>query len=61
MPQSHTDQETVGGFPDGPVVKNLPCNAGEQGSFSGWGTKIPHTTEQRSLRAASKTHCSQTD
>ena len=30
-------------FPGGPVVQNLPCNAGNVGSISGWGTKIPHT------------------
>ena len=29
-------------FPSGPVVKNLPCNAGEMSSIPGWGTKIPH-------------------
>ena len=34
-------------FPGDPVVKNLPCNAGEVGSILGWGMKIPHaaTTE----------------
>ena len=26
-------------FPDGPVVKNPPSNAGDAGSISGWGTK----------------------
>ena len=35
-------------FPDGPVVKNLPCKAGDMGSIPGWGTKIPHATEQLS-------------
>ena len=29
-------------FPGGPVVKNLPPNAGGIGSISGWETKIPH-------------------
>ena len=33
------------------MVKNLPCNAGDTGSIPGWGTKIPHTTGQLSLRA----------
>ena len=28
-------------FPGGPVVKNLPCNAGDMGSILGQGTKIP--------------------
>jgi len=35
-------------FPDGPVVKNLPFNAGDMGSVSAWGTKIPHATGQLS-------------
>ena len=29
-------------FPDGRVVKNLPCKAGDMGSIPGWGTKVPH-------------------
>ena len=47
---------------DGPVVKNPPCNSGDVGSIPGWGTKIPHPTEQLSPHAAtimpvgSKTH-----
>ena len=32
----------TGNFPDGPVVKNLPSNAGNKGSIPGQGTKIPH-------------------
>ena len=31
-----------GDFPDGPVVKNPPANAGDTGSILGPGTKIPH-------------------
>ena len=30
------------GFPGGPVVKNLLCNAGDVGSITGLATKIPH-------------------
>ena len=26
------------GFPDGPMVKTLPANAGDMGSIPGWGT-----------------------
>ena len=37
-------------FPGGPVVRNPPCNAGDTGSISGWGTEIPHTTGQLSLQ-----------
>ena len=33
-------------FPGGPVVKNLPYNAGDSGSIPGQGTKIPHAVEQ---------------
>ena len=35
-----------GDFPGGPVVKNLPSNAGDVGSIPGWGTKIPHAAGQ---------------
>ena len=28
-------------FPGGPVVKNLPSNAGDMGSIPVWGTKMP--------------------
>ena len=31
-----------GDFPDGPVVKNLPCDTGDMGSIPNQGTKIPH-------------------
>ena len=33
-------------IPGGPMVKNLPCNAGDMGSIPGQGTKIPHAAEQ---------------
>ena len=39
-------------FPDGPVVKNPPCKAGNMGSIPSWGTKIPHAEEQLSQLAA---------
>ena len=35
-------------FPGGPVVKNLPCNAGDMGLILGWGTKSPHAAEELS-------------
>ena len=35
-------------FPGGPVVKNLPYNAGDTGSIPGQGTKSPHATGQLS-------------
>ena len=37
-------------FPGGPVVKNLPYNAGDMGSIPGQGTKIPHVVGQLSPR-----------
>ena len=39
----------LGNFPSGPVVKNPFANAGDQGLFLGWGTKIPHVSGQLSL------------
>ena len=39
-------------FPGGPVVNNPPCNAQDVGSILGWGTKIPHATEQLSPRCS---------
>ena len=36
-------------FPSCPLVKNLPCSAGDIGSIPGKQTKIPHAIEQLSL------------
>ena len=33
-------------FPGGPMVKNLPCNAGDTGLIPGWRTKIPPAVGQ---------------
>ena len=41
-------------FPSGPVVKNLPCNAGDMGSILGQGTKIPCTAEQLIWQATAR-------
>ena len=35
-------------FLGGPMIKNLPCNAGDAGSIPGLGTKIPLTARQLS-------------
>ena len=35
-------------FPGGPVVENLPSNAGHAGLIPSQGTKIPHATGQLS-------------
>ena len=40
--------------PSGLVIENLPCDAGDQGSIPGRGTKIPHASGQLSLCAAMK-------
>ena len=42
----------IGDFIGGPVVKNLPCNAGDMGSVSGRGSEIPQAVEQRGLSIA---------
>ena len=38
-------------FSCGPVVKNLPSNAGDVGLIPGRGIKIPHAARQLSLHA----------
>ena len=43
--QPEISKLTLWDFPDGPVVKNLPCNAGDVGSILGWGTKIPQAMQ----------------
>ena len=40
-----------GDLPHGPVVKNLPCKAGDVGLIPGRGTKPPHAREQLSPHA----------
>ena len=42
------------GFPGGPVVKNSPYNAGDMGSISGEGIKIPSAVGQLSLHATTR-------
>ena len=34
-----------GGFPGGPVEKNLPANAGDVGLIPGWDTQISEALE----------------
>ena len=47
--QAAIESNTVRDFPGDPVAKNLSCNARAAGLIPGWGTKIPHATEQLSL------------
>ena len=51
MQRSQKKKKNYRDFSGGPVVKNLPPNAGDTGSASGWGTGIPHATGQLSPRA----------
>ena len=39
-------------IPGGPMVKNLPSNAGDMDSIPGLGTEIPYATGQLSLCTA---------
>jgi len=43
---THHKKDGIRTFPDGPVVKNLPCNSGDSCSIPSWGTKIPYASEQ---------------
>ena len=42
----------MGDFPGGPVVKNQPSSARDEGSIPGWGTKIPLAAGQLRPRPA---------
>ena len=44
-------------FPGGPVVKNLPSNAGDVGAIPRRETKIPHAVGQLNPRALEPTCC----
>ena len=43
-------------FPGGPVVKNLPFNAGDMGLIPGQGAMIPHGPRQLSLCTTTSEH-----
>ena len=74
--KSFLKKPAIQDFPGAPVVQNMPCNAGNVGSISGWGTKIPHavgatkpvcqnyrtcTLQQKIPLVTTKTQCSQTN
>ena len=46
----HPSLKVLEGFPGGPVIKNLPCNAGVSGVIP-WSRKTSHDAEQLSLYA----------
>ena len=47
------------GLPGGPVVKNLPCYAGDAGSILGQGIKLPHNTTRESMHHNQRSHMTQ--
>ena len=44
-------------FPGGPVVKDLPSNAGDAGLIPGWGIKIPNPAECLSATTGKSVCC----
>ena len=44
-------------FPGSPVVKTLPSNAGDAGSISGQGAKIPHASQPKHQNIKQKQYC----
>ena len=47
--QFYSSKFLAGDFRGGPLVRDLPSNAGDMGSIPGWGIKIPHAAGQLSL------------
>ena len=45
-PETEKETRHLEDFPGGPVVKNLPSNAGDIGVIPGPGTHIPHAIER---------------
>ena len=37
-------------FPDSPVVKTLPSNAGGTDSIPGWGAEVPHASQSKKIK-----------
>ena len=62
-----TSKDLLRDFPNGPVIKNAPCNAGETPSTPGLGTKIshavgqlsPHVTNRESMHHNKRSHMKQ--
>ena len=50
-------RRNCGDFPGSPVVKNLPCNAGDGGSSPGWGTGISYASRATKPCIASTEPC----
>ena len=47
----------IGGFPGGPVVKNIPSNAGDMGSIPGQENKFPYAVGHLSPCATARGAC----
>ena len=54
IPRKGGNQHQAGDFPGGPVVKNLPSNAGDMSSIPGQGTKISCAVWQLSLSVTTR-------
>ena len=46
-----------GDFPGGPVIKTLPSNAGDEGSDSSRGAKMPHAPGPKNQNIKQKQYC----
>ena len=50
-------KEIGGDFPGCPVIKTAPSNAGDVGSISGLGAKIPHASWPKNQNIKQKQYC----
>ena len=48
-------------FPDSPVVKTLPFDAGDKGSIPGQGARIPHASKPKNQNIKQKQYCNKFD
>ena len=44
-------------FPDSPVVRTLPSNAGGAGSIPGQGARVPHASQPKNRNVKQKQYC----
>ena len=51
----------MGDFPDGPVVKISPSNAGQGGSIPPWEVKIPHASWPKHQNLKQKQYCNKSN
>ena len=48
-------------FPDSPVAKTLPFDAGDKGSIPGQGARIPHASKPKHQNIKQKQNCNKFD